>query len=200
MSETSGTFDVEKIERMSKHMSKHNGKLADVPSKEPERELPQVCGGDGQNYWYFYSGGGYGNNSPANIAQWAKENIDYFKDKSVDDIRENHVYWGTESSRFHGFYNGDTNVLFGDPDKLPERQRMDAYENVPSLREAAKAKAEERSRIAEADLQYDTYREAVKSGAERYENLDEKTASRMSDAQLCRLYDDAMIERDLGDD
>lgn len=179
-------------------MGKHNGKI--TPEAKPDRELPEVCGGDGENYWYFYSGGGYENNSSDNIAVFAKENLDYFKDMSVEDIRDNHIYWGTDGPRFHGLYNGDTNVLFGDPDKLPKAQREDAYANVKSLREAAKAKAEERSRMAEADLQYDTYREVVKSGAERYENLDEKTASRMSDAQLCRLYDDAMIERDLGDD
>lgn len=177
-------------------MSKHNGKI--TPDAKPDRELPEVCGGDGENYWYFYSGCGYENNSSDNIAAFAKENLDYFKDMSVEDIRDNHIYWGTDGPRFHGLYNGDTNVLFGDPDKLPEAQREDAYANVKSLREAQKQKAEERS--AAVDPAYDSYRDHIKSTANAYENLSQEQAAGMSDERLCALYDAAMIQKDLDDE
>lgn len=107
-----------------------------------ERTLPDVCGGDGTNYWYFYSGSSYPNNSRESIAAYAKEHFEPFKDMDVDMIANDHMYWGTDACNFKGCYNGDTNILFGDADKLPEALREDAYRYVSSLREKASSKVQ----------------------------------------------------------
>lgn len=63
-------------------------------AKKRACQSPEVSKTDGQNYWYFDYGPGYENNSVFNIAQWAKENIDYFKNIPVEDV-EYYVHMGT---------------------------------------------------------------------------------------------------------
>ena len=87
-------------------------------------------GGDKKNWFAFYTGlqgDSYSNNTQDNIAQFGKENLEGLKDLSIEEIKDSHIYWGSEHG-FHGFYNGDTFILFDDIEKLPEDMKKDAYE------------------------------------------------------------------------
>lgn len=87
------------------------------------------CGGDNKNYYMFYTGGGgdYSNNTVEAIAKFGQEHFPNFKDLGFEDIKNFHVYWGTDESRgYESFYNGDTYVLFDDIEKLPEDMKKDA--------------------------------------------------------------------------
>lgn len=87
-------------------------------------------GGDKKNWFAFYTGlqgGSYSNNTQDNIAQFGKENLEGLKDLSIEEIKDSHMYWGSEYG-FHSFYNGDTFILFDDIEKLPEDMKKDAYE------------------------------------------------------------------------
>jgi len=84
------------------------------------------CGGD-QNFYYFYCGHCYGNNTYTTIAEFAKEHIANLKDAPIDEIVDQHIYWGSEYG-FHSFYNGDSFILYDDIAKLPSDMRMDAEE------------------------------------------------------------------------
>lgn len=97
------------------------------------------CGGDGSNYFCFYSGSGYENNNPDLIANFAQENVDGLKSVSVDEIKSKHLYWASEVG-YKGLYNGDTWVLFDDIEKLPKSLQEDArahcegYKNIGARR------------------------------------------------------------------
>lgn len=86
----------------------------------------KVEGGDDENYWMFYTGPGYKDRTPIHIAYYAKYCFAAFKDMSVDEIIRQHIYWGTESSSFHSYYNGDTYVLYDNINALPEDKKLDA--------------------------------------------------------------------------
>lgn len=86
-----------------------------------------VVGGDGSNLYYFYTGSSsYKDNSIENIAAFAQEHFDSCKGKSVEDIESKHIFWGTDSGGYQGFYNGDTYILFDDLSKLPQDVKQDA--------------------------------------------------------------------------
>lgn len=87
-------------------------------------------GGDKKNWFAFYTslqGNSYSNNTQDNIAQFGKENLEGLKDLSIEEIKDFHMYWGSEYG-FHSFYNGDTFILFDNIEKLPENMKKDAYE------------------------------------------------------------------------
>lgn len=89
----------------------------------------ESCGGDDINYWMFYTGPGYLNNTRENIAHWARyvlQNI--FFDMSIEEIINKHIYWGTDEGKFKSFYNGDTYILYKDLNKLPENMQYDAQQ------------------------------------------------------------------------
>ena len=92
-----------------------------------DKGLAAPCGGDDNNYYMFYCGYGYENNSYETIAQFAREKFPHLKDLSDQEIKDKHIYWGTESPSFEAMYNGDTFVLFDDADKLPDDKKADAY-------------------------------------------------------------------------
>lgn len=70
-------------------------------------------GGDGVNWAMFYSGPQYP--TPDQVKSWGREH------------GMNNFYWATdESAGYKGMYNGDTNVVFNDPDKMPETYKQDA--------------------------------------------------------------------------
>ena len=75
------------------------------------------CGGDNENYWYFYCGNEYKKNTKENIAHWAKYNLIPFKDMDVDEIQYKHIYFGSEGPSYHSKYNGDMYVLFNNLNK-----------------------------------------------------------------------------------
>lgn len=102
---------------------------------------PNICSSDHENVWEFYADCQffeYRNNTTNKIAAYAKENIPYFKKMDIDDIIKDHIFLGYEGSSCHASYNGDTYVLFIDPDKLYEDMRRDAYERIESLRKTIK--------------------------------------------------------------
>lgn len=45
---------------------------------------------------------------------------------SDEEIRRNHMYWGTDSTSYKGFYNGDTWIVYDNIDLLPEGMKIDA--------------------------------------------------------------------------
>lgn len=92
-----------------------------------DKGLAIPCGGDDNNYYMFYCGHGYEHNSYETIAQFAREKFPHLKDLSDQEIKDKHIYWGTESPSFEAMYNGDTFVLFDDADKLPDDKKADAY-------------------------------------------------------------------------
>ena len=97
----------------------------------------ESCGGDGKNYFMFYCGGGYENNTPDKIAEFAKEHIENLKDTPVEEIKSDHLYWGSEYG-YHGFYNGDTYVLYDKREDLPKNMRFDAEEAIERNKNAEK--------------------------------------------------------------
>jgi hypothetical protein len=89
----------------------------------------EPCGSDDFNYWMFYTGPGYPNNTKENIAHWARyvlQNI--FFDMSIEEIINKHIYWGTDDGKFNTFYNGDTYILYKDLNKLSEDMQYDAQQ------------------------------------------------------------------------
>lgn len=105
-------------------------KEVEEESKKTEAVELKPDGGDKTNYFMFYTDnyGGYKDNTADNIAQYGKEHLEGLKDLSLEEIKDKHLYWGTETG-FNAFYNGDTYVLFDDIEKLPEDMKKDAYEN-----------------------------------------------------------------------
>lgn len=105
-------------------------KEVEEESKKTEAVELKPDGGDKTNYFMFYTSnnGTYKDNTADNIAQYGKEHLDGLKDLSLEEIKDKHIYWGTETG-FNAFYNGDTYVLFDDIEKLPEDMKKDAYEN-----------------------------------------------------------------------
>lgn len=105
-------------------------KEVEEESKKTEAVELKPDGGDKTNYFIFYTDnyGGYKDNTADNIAQYGKEHLEGLKDLSLEEIKDKHLYWGTETG-FNAFYNGDTYVLFDDIEKLPEDMKKDAYEN-----------------------------------------------------------------------
>ena len=115
--------------REEKSMASNNRQLkatpsgGDMNSKEPNMFMFYV-----DNY------GGYPQNKPDSIALYGKENIPFLKDKSIDEIKNAHMYWGSDEARSRevlGMYNGDTMVLFGDIEKLPTEYKHDAELMTP---------------------------------------------------------------------
>lgn len=91
-----------------------------------------IVGGDKENLFYFYTGGSsYKDNTIENIAAYAQEHFDSCRGKTVEEIESKHIFWGTESSSFHGLYNGDTYILFDDIEKLPKDVQQDALKRCP---------------------------------------------------------------------
>lgn len=89
----------------------------------------EPCGGDNINYWIFYTGIGYKNNTRENIAQWARYTLqDTFFDRTIEQIIVNHMYFATDSGNYKHYYNGDTYILFNHFDKLPEDMQYDAMQ------------------------------------------------------------------------
>ena len=108
-------------------------------STEPKTPEPEACGGDGNNYTMFYTGGGssYANNTMDNIAAFGKGLYPGLKDKSLDEIKDYHIYWGSDEAsgyNLKGFYNGDTYVLFDDIEKLPPEMKHDAEQMCDGYR------------------------------------------------------------------
>lgn len=127
------------IDKNAYNRDKHSKIKADKEryAKEVEEESRKTeavelkpDGGDKTNYFMFYTDnyGGYKDNTADNIAQYGKEHLEGLKDLSLEEIKDKHLYWGTETG-FNAFYNGDTYVLFDDIEKLPEDMKKDAYEN-----------------------------------------------------------------------
>ena len=91
-----------------------------------KKSYVKPCGGDYENYWYFYTGAGY-KTKQIDIANWARYELSsLFFDMSDEEIIKNHIFWGTESMSFNAFYNGDTFVLYYNIDSLPEDIKKDA--------------------------------------------------------------------------
>ena len=93
---------------------------------------PHSCGGNKDaGMTYFYSGWSdlYAHNTEDEIAAYAKANMPAFKDMDIDEIKDGHIYWGTDGPMYKGFYNGDTYVLFEDIEKLPDAEKQDALSN-----------------------------------------------------------------------
>lgn len=113
----------------AKHKALVNG-IEITPNKVTESVELKPDGGDKTNYFMFYTDnyGGYKDNTADNIAQYGKEHLEGLKNLSLEEIKDKHIYWGTETG-FNAFYNGDTYVLFDDIEKLPEDMKKDAYEN-----------------------------------------------------------------------
>ena len=125
-------------ERYAKEMAEESKKTESVELK-PD-------GGDKTNYFMFYTDnyGVYKDNTADNIAQYGKEHLEGLKDLSLEEIKDKHLYWGTETG-FNAFYNGDTYVLFDDIEKLPEDMKKDAYENCKGY--SKKTEAEDMSLV-----------------------------------------------------
>ena len=86
----------------------------------------ECSGGDKKNYWYFYCGPEYPQNKYESIAEFARNHIPSLRDAETEDIVYDHIYWGTDEGGYHGFYNGDTFVLYDDINKLDDDMRKDA--------------------------------------------------------------------------
>lgn len=98
----------------------------------------QIAGGDDSNYYMFYVSNyssSYDGNSLENIAAFAQEKFDSCAGKSVEEISAKHIFWGTDSSEFRAFYNGDTYILFDDIRKLPKNIREDAMNHCKGYKE-----------------------------------------------------------------
>lgn len=92
-----------------------------------KKNYVKPCGGDMENYWFFYCGAGYKTRliDIANYARYEFENL--FFDMTVEEIMKNHIYWGTdESTHFKAMYNGDTFILYYNINALPEDLKADA--------------------------------------------------------------------------
>lgn len=83
------------------------------------------CGGDMENYWMFYTGPGY-KTTDVMVANWARYELPEFESLDDEEIIKRHIYWGTESMQYKGFYNGDTYVLYNNINALPEDKKFDA--------------------------------------------------------------------------
>ena len=70
-------------------------------------------GGEAGKWHSFYTGPGY---------QTTKDDVL----KYGESVGMDKVYWATDASNFSGNYNGDTFVLYGDKENLPEAMRKDA--------------------------------------------------------------------------
>ena len=96
-----------------------------INKKEIDKAIS--CGNDDEkNYYCFYTGMCYEQNSIKNIIAFAREKFPSFKNLMDEEIQNNHIYWATESSQYKGMYNGDEYILFEDIDKLPEDMKIDA--------------------------------------------------------------------------
>ena len=83
----------------------------------------------------FYTGGGgsYKHNTANEIAAWGKRNFEKLKDKTIEEIKRDNLYWGSDEAAGHnlkGGYNGDTYVLFDSMDALSDEYKHDAMFNT----------------------------------------------------------------------
>lgn len=115
---------------------------ADVEKSPVEKSKAQPCGSidNTRNHYMFYTGGGgsYTNNTSDEIAKFGKEHFDSMKDMSLDEIKDKHIYWGSDEAvgyGLKGLYNGDTYVLFDDLEKLPKDMQHDAMKMCAGLEE-----------------------------------------------------------------
>lgn len=85
------------------------------------------CGGDGTNFWMFYTGASY-KTSLIDVVHYAWfELTDIFGNMSEEEIIKNHIYWGSdESYGMKGAYNGDTYILYNNINALPQDYQFDA--------------------------------------------------------------------------
>lgn len=96
-----------------------------------------------------------------------------------------------------GKKNGKLHVYNG----FPSDDNGNLYDDGFSFDEAEYEEDEDEDVVDETpDLKYEAYRNQQQQKAEEYKNLSTKQASRMSDEELCALYDADMAERDLKDD
>lgn len=86
-----------------------------------------IDGGDNNNYWMFYN---EPFKSPMNIAYWAKFNLDAFYDMDIPEIRNKHIFYGSDSYGYSGMYNGGTYVLFVNVNRLPDGYKEDAQKEI----------------------------------------------------------------------
>lgn len=94
------------------------------------------CGGEEGKYHMFYTGPGYNTTRDDVLAYGEK-------------VGMNKVYWASDSSNYTAFYNGDTFVLYGDKENLPEDMRKDA-EHAEMIERVSK-EAENRHMVISAD-------------------------------------------------
>lgn len=123
---------------IEKHLKKN--KSLKESSEIGDASKVEISGGDGKNVFYFYVGPSYKHNSVENIIAFAQENLDSCRGKSPEEIEAGHMFWGTDSGQFEGFYNGDTFILFDDINKLSPDIKQDAlrYCKKPLVEAASK--------------------------------------------------------------
>ena len=90
-----------------------------------------------------------------------------------------------------------------------DMSRMEREKHEADVRAyKAQLRAERDAKAAEAATEppttppddYTKWRNGISRDADRYNNLSVEEARGMSDEEMCRLYDAAMIEKDLADD
>lgn len=138
-------YNRDKHSKIKADKERYAKEIAEESKKTESTEL-KPDGGDKTNYFMFYTDnyGVYKDNTADNIAQYGKEHLEGLKDLSLEEIKDKHLYWGTETG-FNAFYNGDTYVLFDDIEKLPEDMKKDAYENCKGY--SKKTEAEDMSLV-----------------------------------------------------
>ena len=138
-------YNRDKHSKIKADKERYAKEIAEESKKTESIEL-KPDGGDKTNYFIFYTDnyGVYKDNTADNIAQYGKEHLEGLKDLSLEEIKDKHLYWGTETG-FNAFYNGDTYVLFDDIEKLPEAMKKDAYENCKGY--SKKTEAEDMSLV-----------------------------------------------------
>ena len=86
-----------------------------------------------------------------------------------------------------------------DKDFVTDVDLEDGFEESDGAKAEREAILEFKQKRREEE-RYNQFRDDRKANAARYNNLSEEDARGLSDEELCRLYDDAMMEKDLEDD
>lgn len=115
----------------------------------------------------------------------------------------------SDLSKYDADFVSDADLEDGFEESDMSRMEREKHEaDVRAYKAQLRAEREAKKVEAEAATEppttppddYTKWRNGISRDADRYNNLSTEEARGMSDEELCRLYDAAMIEKDLADD